>query len=503
MSNENYDVIIGLEIHIQSKTESKMFCSCSNNYFGKEPNTNVCPICLGLPGALPLPNKKAIENCIKLGLATNCTISNTLKFDRKHYFYPDLPKGYQISQYDMPLCFNGSYKIESDQNETEILIERIHQEEDVAKSFHNTDSSNRKYSAIDYNKSGVPLIELVTKPVIKSAKEAKDFATAIRQLVRWLGISDADMEKGQMRCEPNISVQRKGSWELNNGKVVALNGYTLNPKVEVKNIGSISAIEKAILFEVDRMINEIENGTVLKQQTRGWNPDMAQTVFQRSKESAPDYRYFPDPDIPLIKVGKEVVETIQSGLPVLPSSLRNMYREKFSLSNYDSNVLTSTIKTAQVFNTLVDILTKELDSQIAGKEASKWITGTLFSIANEQEKSLDDLKFDIKDLAKVIFKVQSGKILYSKAKEIVVKALKEEADLGNAIESVEEIVSDSSQIDLIIEKVITGNEKAVIDYRNGKEASIMFLVGQVMRESKGLINPNQAKEILIKKIQLK
>ncbi|KKP43466.1 MAG: Asp-tRNA Asn/Glu-tRNA Gln amidotransferase subunit B, aspartyl-tRNA(Asn)/glutamyl-tRNA (Gln) amidotransferase subunit B [candidate division WS6 bacterium GW2011_GWC1_33_20] len=275
MNTSKYDVIIGLEIHIQSKTESKMFCSCSTNYFSKEPNINVCPVCLGLPGALPVPNKRAIELCILLGLATNCDIDNEIHFDRKHYFYPDLPKGYQISQYKKPICSDGYVDIKDENNKTyRIEIERIHQEEDVAKSTHHIEqSTGMEYSLIDYNKSGIPLIEIVTKPNITSAYQAREYANKIRQIVRYLGISDADMEKGQMRCEPNISIQEKGKWEYKDGKILAIGEYQLNPKSEVKNIGSISAVEKSILYEIERIEKELEEGKKIIQQTRGWQKD--------------------------------------------------------------------------------------------------------------------------------------------------------------------------------------------------------------------------------------
>jgi aspartyl-tRNA(Asn)/glutamyl-tRNA(Gln) amidotransferase subunit B len=334
---EDYDVIIGLEIHVQTKTNSKMFCTCSAQYFEKEPNSQVCPVCMGLPGALPLPNKGAIEKCILLGLATNCKISKNIRFDRKHYFYPDLPKGYQISQYDNPICSNGYVSIGKDKK---VDIERIHQEEDVAKSLHVKKGAS-SYTLIDYNKSGVPLIEIVTKPVIKSASDAKEYATKIRQIVRYLDISDADMEKGQMRCEPNISVQKKGTWKYEDGKILPAGDAKLNPKVEVKNIGSISAVEKSIEYEIDRLIKGIEEGEKIIQQTRGWNAQKGITEFQRSKESAEDYRYCPEPDIPIITIDEKTIERIKSGVVELADEKINRYMEKYGLSEYDANVLTS------------------------------------------------------------------------------------------------------------------------------------------------------------------
>ncbi|HCC67942.1 TPA: Asp-tRNA(Asn)/Glu-tRNA(Gln) amidotransferase GatCAB subunit B, partial [Patescibacteria group bacterium] len=299
MENSKYDIVVGLEIHIQTKTNSKMFCPCPTGYFQKEPNTHVCPVCLGLPGALPVPNKRAIELCILMGLATNCDIDHEIYFDRKHYFYPDLPKGYQISQYKRPICSDGYIKL----SDTVVEIERIHQEEDVAKSTHHTEQdSNKAYSLIDYNKSGVPLIEIVTKPCIRSASQAKEYATRVRQIARYLNISDADMEKGQMRCEPNISIQEKGKWEYKNGVILPIGDYELNAKVEIKNIGSITAVEKSIEYEVERLIKELESGEKGIQQTRGWNADKGITEFQRSKETVDDYRYMQEPDIPVINI---------------------------------------------------------------------------------------------------------------------------------------------------------------------------------------------------------
>lgn len=496
--NEKYDLIIGLEIHIQSKTESKMFCPCSTQYFQKDPNTCVCPVCLGLPGALPVPNRKAIENCIKLGLATNCKISNTLRFDRKHYFYPDLPKGYQISQYDMPLCSNGVFEIfDKDGNSSVIEIERIHQEEDVAKSTHGIDGEGREYSAIDYNKSGVPLIEMVTKPVIKSASQAKEFANSIRQLVRWLNISNADMEKGQMRCEPNISIQEKGKYKVEDGKVVALGDYKLNPKVEVKNIGSISAIEKAITYEYQRMTEELENGGKLTQQTRGWDPISNTTVFQRSKESAADYRYFPDPDIPLITICIEDIENIKNEIDSIPTKIYKTLIDDLELSPYDSSVITSDIKTYGFFMNVFNDVSKEFDKKESAKEVANWMTGIMFSLSNELDCELTDLGINTSDLIQLIKSVKEKKIIISKAKEILTSSVKEKSSITEKLNSLGSVISNDDEIESILKKVIENNPKPVSDYKSGKETVIMFLVGQVMKETKGMIEPNKAKEKLI------
>lgn len=493
---EKYDVIIGLEIHIQTKTNSKMFCSCAAQYFEKKPNTQVCPVCAGLPGALPVPNKRAIEKCILFGLATNCTISKNIRFDRKHYFYPDLPKGYQISQYDNPICFNGYVNIKNRKGEkVKVEIERIHQEEDVAKSLH-----VKNYTLIDCNKSGVPLIEIVTKPVIKSAFEAKEYAAKIRQIVRYLDISDADMEKGQMRCEPNISVQKKGTWEYDNTIIKPLGKNKLNPKVEIKNIGSISAVEKSIDYEVQRIIKAIENNEKIVQQTRGWNADKGITEFQRSKESAQDYRYCPDPDIPIITITKDVINEISKELVELADEKIDKYMSKYKLSEYDAQLLTASKENSVFFETLLTKVNKDVDKN-AAKIVANWITGPIFAHLNNTNKTLKDLENIIEDLSLLIIKVEKKEFLNSKAREILEKALNEGISLKKLLEESDtEIIEDENQIENFVKKAIEENKNAVNDYKAGKKNAISFLTGQVMKASRGNANPKMVQQILIKLI---
>jgi aspartyl-tRNA(Asn)/glutamyl-tRNA(Gln) amidotransferase subunit B len=490
--SDKYDLIVGLEIHIQTKTNSKMFCSCPTGYFHKEPNTHVCPVCLGLPGALPVPNKRALELCILMGLATNCEIANEIHFDRKHYFYPDLPKGYQISQYKRPICSDGYIDLSED---TRVEIERIHQEEDVAKSTHHTESNTGKeYSLIDYNKSGVPLIEIVTKPCIRTAKDAKNFATKIRQIARYLEISDADMEKGQMRCEPNISIQEKGKWEYKDGEILPIGDYELNPKVEVKNIGSITAVEKSIEYEVERIIKKLEKGKKIRQQTRGWNADKGITEFQRSKETADDYRYMPEPDIPVIEISPEDVKRISEEIVELPDEKINKYVEKWGLSEYAAQVISSTSESSKYFEDLQKELSKNLDEKEAATEASNWLMGTVFAIGN--------LNIDIKDLSTLILAFKDGLLTKNKAEDVLKECLEESKDIKEELERLEEKQKESSEnIDNIISTVIEENPKAVEDYKGGKEATLGFLVGQVMQETKGTVDPNEVKDILKKKLK--
>lgn len=499
MDNEKYDVIIGLEIHIQTKTDSKMFCSCSAKYFGKEPNIFTCPVCLGLPGALPIPNKKALELCILMGLATNCHIAESIKFDRKHYFYPDLPKGYQISQYKDPVCSNGSVEIFDENNEkVKIEIERIHQEEDVAKSTHHTDpQSGEQYTLIDYNKSGVPLIEIVTKPTIRSAHQAKAYATKIRQLARYLNISDADMEKGQMRCEPNISVQLKNTWEYTDGKIIPKEGCTLNPKVEVKNIGSITAVEKSIEYEVERLIKDIEEGKKIIQQTRGWNADKGITEFQRSKETAEDYRYMPEPDIPVIEISEELVNEIKKSLVELPDEKLNKYMNEYGLSKYDAEVITANKDISSYFDSILEYIN---DNSYA-KDISNWLTGPIFSIANENKIKISDENIPIKSVSILVKEFKAKNIVKSKAEEILKESINEHKDLEELINNAKrDAESSNNDIENIVDEVLNNNTQAVNDYKSGKQASIGFLIGQVMQKSKGLANPNVVKDILISKL---
>ncbi|MFA7628025.1 MAG: Asp-tRNA(Asn)/Glu-tRNA(Gln) amidotransferase subunit GatB [Candidatus Dojkabacteria bacterium] len=487
-----YDLIVGLEIHVQTNTSSKMFCSCPTGYFQEEPNTHVCPVCLGLPGALPVPNKRAIELCILMGLALNCDIDKEIHFDRKHYFYPDLPKGYQISQYKRPICSDGYVETTSG---VKIDIERIHQEEDVAKSTHHVENSTGKqYSLIDYNKSGVPLIEIVTRPCIRTAKDAKDFATEIRKIARYLGISDADMEKGQMRCEPNISLQEKGKWEYRDGQILPVGDYKLNPKVEVKNIGSITAVEKSIQYEVERLTKELEEGKEIEQQTRGWNADKNITEYQRTKETADDYRYMPEPDIPVVEISDEDVDRISEELVEIPVERMKRYIGELELSEYAAEVISSSRESSEYFESLYKRLRQDLNEKDSALEASNWLMGPVFAMGN--------LDIEINDLALLILAFKEGDITKNKAEELLNQSVKEDKNLAEELERViqqkEEL---TNNLDDIVKEVIQKNTKAVEDYKGGKQATLGFLVGQVMQATKGAADPNEVRDILIKELK--
>ncbi len=409
-----YTPIIGLEVHVELKTKSKMFCSCSAEYFGKEPNTHTCPVCLGLPGALPVPNKTAIEWCVMIGLALNCKINEFSKFDRKNYFYPDLSKGYQISQYDLPFCEKG-YIILT--NGKKIGITRVHMEEDTGKLLHAGDNS-----LIDFNRSGVPLVEIVTDPDFNDAIEVKEYLQKLQQIVRYLSVSNADMEKGDMRLEPNISLREEST-------------HTLPKyKVEVKNINSFKFVEKAINFELKRQEEILENSETPTQETRGWNENKQITFSQRSKEDASDYRYFPEPDIPPITYSEEQIKNIESKMPELPDIKQARFIKQYSLSEYDAEILTREKVLADKFEEVVK-------SEIPPKQ-----------IANLIINKRIDATVEVPTL------VANVKALSAK------------------------VQVDEDKLQKIIEEVISENQKAVTDYKAGKENIIMFLVGQVMRK---------------------
>jgi aspartyl-tRNA(Asn)/glutamyl-tRNA(Gln) amidotransferase subunit B len=417
-----YTPIIGLEVHVELKTNSKMFCSCSADYFGQEPNTHTCPVCLGLPGALPVPNKTAIEWCIKISHALNCNINSFSKFDRKNYFYPDLSKGYQISQYDLPFGYEGFIELS---NKKRIGITRVHMEEDTGKLSHQ-EIHGKKASLIDFNRSGVPLVEIVTEPDFHNAEDVKEYLQKLHQIVRYLDVSNADMEKGEMRLEPNISLSTDPK-------------KLPNYKVEVKNINSFRFVEKAINYEVKRQEEILEEGLLPAQETRGWDENRQKTFSQRSKEAAHDYRYFPEPDIPPIITTKEEISSLMNQVPELPEKKLQRFVKEFSLTEYDSEILTREISMANYFEEAVregkaqNIKPKEIANVIINKKTDSAST-TPLSLVKQIAASKQTVAVDEKELQK------------------------------------------------IITAVISENPKAVEDYQSGKDASIMFLLGQTMKK---------------------
>lgn len=433
-----YTPIIGLEVHVELKTRSKMFCSCPTDYFGKTPNTHTCPVCLGLPGALPVPNKLAIEWCIKIALALNCEINEFSKFDRKNYFYPDLAKGYQISQYDLPFGHDGFIEL---LNNKRIRIRRVHMEEDTGKLIHQ-EVHGENVSLIDFNRSGVPLVEIVTEPDFHDAKDVVEYLQKLQRIVRYLEVSNADMEKGDMRLEPNISLTLDKK---------ALPAY----KVEVKNINSFRFVEKAINYELKRQEEILEKGETPSQETRGWDDNSQKTVSQRSKEEAQDYRYFPEPDIPPIITTKDQISTLIKILPELQDKKIARFEKEFSLTAYDAEILTRERPLADYFEEAVKI----------GKE---------FSVTP-------------KEIANTIInkKIDAASVLPA----TLVK---------NIVGSKRTVQVDEKELEKVIKEVLAENTKAVDDYKNGKEASLMFLLGQVMRKIGKKVDVNSVKEAIIK-----
>ena len=449
--------VIGLEIHVELKTKSKMFCQCEADYFGKEPNTNTCPVCLGLPGALPVPNRKAVERTILIGKALDCKINKISKFDRKHYFYPDLPKGYQISQYDEPIAvkgklsiFNNQYSNQSQNSNSEFdknfRITRVHLEEDTGKLLHVGSDT-----LVDFNRSGVPLVEIVTEPDFDNSDDVKVFLEELQTIIRYLGVSDADMEKGTMRIEPNVSLIKLNLLQLKNVKRVPGNpkGSVKLPKykVEVKNINSFRFVKDAIDYELERQIALLEKGITPKQETRGYDPDKKITFGQRSKEEAHDYRYFPEPDIPPMTFSEKFIAEIK--VPELPQERLDRYINKFGLREQDAFVITRSLQTTNYFETIIT------DKVVQEFKAKKKIS------------NLED------HVAKIIINKKLST-------DLQVRAF-----IKKTLEMLQPKETDEKLLNALIDRLIEASSKAVEDYKKGKENAIMYLVGQVMREMKG------------------
>ncbi len=482
MSEKDFQPVIGLEIHSELKTSSKMFCSCPNKFKAK-PNTNICPVCLGHPGTLPVINQKAVEKVIKIGLALNCKINKISKFDRKNYFYPDLPKGYQISQYEMPLCKKGYLEIEN----KKINIRRIHLEEDAGKLIH-TDGN---YSLVDFNRAGVPLMELVTEPDIRSAKEAVAFAKELQLILRHLDISHADMEKGQMRVEVNISLSKKDKINLSNNRV------------EVKNLNSFKSVQKAIKYEVKRQANRLREGKEIVQETRGWNADKEITISQRHKEEAHDYRYLPEPDLPPLVFSEEEIKKIKEEISELPGEKREKLKKVYNLKKQDVKFFVRNREMGNFFGKVMSILKnkiskKELKESI--KLTSNYITTDLQGLI--KQSSQDKILFSPEDFTDFILLIQKKKI----SSKIAKKVLKEMFKTGKSPSSIIEKkglskIDSQEKINNIIEEILEKNEEAVSDFKSGKENAFQFLIGQAMKETKGRVNIKKVKKILREKLE--
>ncbi|HEX2911110.1 MAG TPA: Asp-tRNA(Asn)/Glu-tRNA(Gln) amidotransferase subunit GatB [Chloroflexia bacterium] len=475
-----YEAVIGLETHIQLMTNSKMFCGCRADDPSAAPNTNVCPVCLGMPGVLPVINSKAIEYIVKLGTALHCEIPEYSKFDRKNYFYPDLVKGYQISQFDLPVCINGWLEIEVDGRKKKIGITRIHQEEDTGKLVHMTSPDGQEYTLVDYNRSGVPLMECVSEPDISSPEEAAAYLTKLRQIVRWLGIGTGNMNEGAMRCDANVSIMPKGS-------------KTFGTKIEIKNMNSIQSVHDAIAHEIKRQAEELEAGHVLKQQTRGWDEAKQITVFQRLKEGSSDYRYFPEPDLPPLQLSSEYREAIRASLPELPDARRDRFASDYGLPEYDANLLTSSRATADWFETALG----SNKTSARAKAVSNWILNELFARLKESGAELTEASIKPEQLNGLIELVEKGTITPKTAKDVFEEMFNTGRDAADIVkEKGLGAISDESAIAAIVEKVIADNPKAVADLKAGKESSFNFLIGGVMKATQGKANKDVVTRLL-------
>jgi aspartyl-tRNA(Asn)/glutamyl-tRNA(Gln) amidotransferase subunit B len=483
-----YEAIIGLETHCQLNTATKIF-SYSSTEFGTPPNTNIDPICMGLPGVLPVLNQKVLESAVKAGLALNCQIAPYSKFDRKQYFYPDLPKNYQISQYDLPIAEHGWLEIElidDDGNpiDKKIGITRLHMEEDAGKLVHAGSDrlSGSTYSLVDFNRAGVPLLEIVSEPDLRSGKEAAEYAQELRRIMRYLGISDGNMQEGSLRCDVNISVRPVGQKEF-------------GVKVEIKNMNSFSAIQKAIDYEIERQIEAIETGEPIVQETRLWEEGSQRTISMRIKEGSSDYRYFPEPDLPPIEVSKEQLDQWRSELPELPAQKRHRYEEKFGLSAYDTRVLTEDKLVAEYFEAAVS-------ANANPKQVANWVMGDIAAYLNTEKLAITEIALKPLVLAELIQLIEEDTISGKIAKEILPELLSKGGSAKEIAESRGLIqISDVSQLEAIIDQVIAANPKKLEQYRNGKTKLQGFFVGQVMKETSGRANPKLTNQLLGKKLK--
>jgi len=474
-TNNKYEAVIGLEVHAQLLTRSKVFCGCSTE-FGNPPNTNVCPICLGHPGVLPVLNKKAVEFTILMGLAVNCRINEKSVLARKNYFYPDLPKGYQISQYELPICEDGLINVDSDDSLKKIRIKRIHLEEDAGKSIHDQGYE----TLVDLNRCGTPLMEIVSEPDLRTAKEAYSYLYKMRQIVQYLGICDGNMEEGSLRCDANISVRLKGTDKL-------------GTKTEVKNMNSFKSVERAINHEIERQIEILEDGGEIVQETLLWNADLNEAFSMRSKEEAHDYRYFPEPDLLPVVISEEWKNEIAEQLPELPDERREKFISKYKLPEYDAEILTQTKSIADYFENVTSFTDDN-------KSASNWIMGDVLKVINEQKLDIRNFPVPPDKLAKLINLINKGTISGKIAKDIFPEMISEGKDAESIIKEKDLVqITDVSSIENIVEKIIESHQDEVKQFLDGKEKVLGFFVGQIMKETKGKANPKLVNELLRKK----
>ncbi len=474
---KGYEVVIGLETHAELNTESKIYCSCKNQ-FGLEVNTQVCPVCMGMPGTLPTLNEKVVDYAIKMGHALNCTINPVCKQDRKNYFYPDLPKAYQISQAEVPLCQNGYVDIYVDGEEKRIGVTRIHIEEDAGKLLHSDKFSG---SLVDLNRCGVPLIEIVSEPDMRSSAEAKAYLETLKSILQYLGICDCKMQEGSIRCDVNVSVHKPGE--------------PFGTRSEMKNVNSFSAAVRGIDYEVNRQIEVLESGGVVEQETRRWDDEKGVSVSMRSKEDAQDYRYFPEPDLLTIVVDEDRIAALKSEIPELPNKKLIRYIKEYGLNIKEATAISENVDKAKYFDECVNT------SNVSPRSVCNWLLGDIAKFENANNISVWNTHLTPEKLVELISIIDSGKISNAAGKTVFDIIVKEDRDISAIIEEKSLAqVSDSSALEAIADEVLSLNEKSVTDYKNGKTNALGFLVGQCMKASKGKANPSMMKDIILKKL---
>ena len=478
MPRDDYEVVIGLEVHAELSTKTKIFCSCSNE-FGGDPNSHICPVCMGMPGALPVLNEKVVEYAVKAGLATNCEISRDSKNDRKNYFYPDTPKAYQISQYDKPLCERGYLDINTQDGIKRIGITRIHIEDDAGKLNHDPYGSG---SLVDLNRAGVPLIEIVSEPDMRSSNEAEEYLKKLKSILEYVEVSDCKMQEGSLRADVNVSIMPKGSSEF-------------GTRTEVKNLNSFRSMVRAIEYEIDRQVEVIENGGKIIQETLRWDDVSGKTFSMRDKENAEDYRYFPDPDLAPIRLSEEYIENIRKSLPEMPESRKQRYLNEYGLSEKEANILTSSKYLSNMFEKASDICKNR-------KAVSNWLLSDVSRILNEKEIEPEQIPFSAEGLAELVSLIDKGTISSAIAKKVLIEMFENGEKMPSKI--IEEKgwiqISDEGAIKEVVLKILDANPQSVADYKGGKDKALGFLVGQAMKETKGKANPQMLNKMFIEEI---